>query len=273
MQTTHSGSGKAAAEDSIVGLPAFDDNYIWLIRHGALAAVVDPGEAAPVREALARQKLQLRAILLTHHHGDHVGGVNELVQATGATVYGPAHESLPHCDVPLVEGQQVVLPELDLACAVYDVPGHTRGHIAYAGRAAGQAPVLFCGDTLFAGGCGRLFEGTPAQMHDSLCKLAALPAATRVYCGHEYTLSNLRWALAVDPDNTALRHWADQAQALRAAGLPTVPTELALESAVNPFLRAADPVVAQAARLHAGKTLATTTELFAALRTWKDGFR
>ncbi|MCK9509533.1 MAG: hydroxyacylglutathione hydrolase, partial [Pigmentiphaga sp.] len=173
----------------IIGLPAFDDNYIWLIRNQTLCAVVDPGDAAPVLKALQQHRLQLRAIFLTHHHRDHTGGVLELVEQTGATVFGPQNEKLPHCDRRLLEHDRVMLPELDLDLEVLDVPGHTAGHIAYFGQAAGKAPVLFCGDTLFSGGSGRLFEGTPEQMVHSLEKIQALPDTTLVYCAHEYTLS------------------------------------------------------------------------------------
>lgn len=272
-QTASTTSGSPQGNSGITGLAAFSDNYIWLIRHGSLAAVVDPGQAAPVLQALQQQKLQLRAILLTHHHNDHVGGVLELVERTGATVFGPAGETLPHCDRRLVEGDQVALPELDLNLEVIDVPGHTAGHIAYSGRAGGVEPLVFCGDTLFATGCGRLFEGTPDQMNDSLGKLAALPADTRVYCAHEYTLSNIRWARAVEPANGALADWETEAQALRDNGTPTVPTTLALEREVNPFLRTGEPAVAEAAVTHAGRALTTRTEVFAALREWKNSFK
>jgi len=255
-------------------LPAFDDNYIWLVQGGHDAVVVDPGEADPVLAELARANLQLRAILLTHHHPDHVGGVIELVAATGAPVYGPAHERLPCCDQRLVEGDQVRLSasagEL-LNLTVLDVPGHTAGHIAYHGTAVNQA-VLFCGDTLFAAGCGRVFEGTPAQMHASLQKLRSLPADLQVCCAHEYTLANLRWALAVEPDNLALQAWQRRATSLRAAGQPTLPTTLALECATNPFLRTDAPAVIAAAARHCGQALATPTDVFAALRTWKNRF-
>lgn len=273
-ESKHSaGIHDAGTRAGISGIPAFNDNYLWLVRQGTLAAVVDPGDAAPVMAALQQQRVQLRAILLTHHHKDHVGGVLELVERTGATVFGPASEKLPHCDRRLAQGDRVTLPELDLDLEVLDVPGHTAGHIAYAGRAGGVEPLVFCGDTLFASGCGRLFEGTPRQMHESLAKLAALPDETRVYCAHEYTLSNLAWARAVEPDNAALREWHEQAGQMRDRDQPTVPTTLGLERQVNPFLRTAHPQVAAAAAAHAGKPLADEVEVFAALREWKNHFR
>lgn len=261
------------APAGIHSVPAFQDNYIWLIRKDNHVAVVDPGDAGPVLATLRRHHLRLAAILLTHHHRDHVGGVAALLEHAGVPVYGPARETLPHCDVALGEGDRVDLPELDTALAVLDVPGHTAGHIAYHGRAAGIAPVLFCGDTLFASGCGRLFEGTPEQMHTSLSKLVALPGQTRVYCAHEYTLSNLRWARAVEPANAELARWSGQAEALRADGQATVPTLMSHERAVNPFLRTAEPAVIAAVSNHVGRPLGQGVEVFGALRAWKDDFR
>lgn len=256
----------------IHSVSAFQDNYIWLIRQGSKVAVVDPGDAAPVLDVLASHGLQLVAILLTHHHHDHVGGVKALLEHSRVPVYGPATESLPHCDTALREGDSVPIPELDLAVSVLDVPGHTAGHIAYHGRFSG-VPVLFCGDTLFATGCGRLFEGTPAQMHASLNKLAALSADTRVYCAHEYTLSNIRWALAVEPQNAELAEWSRKATSLREAGRPTVPTLLSQELAVNPFLRTAHSDVIAAVCKHVGHPLQEGAAVFGALRAWKDEFR
>ncbi|VFR41606.1 Hydroxyacylglutathione hydrolase [plant metagenome] len=253
-------------------LPALSDNYIWLASQDGQAVVVDPGVAEPVAAVLQAEGLRLRAILLTHHHHDHVGGVEELVRLTGAPVYGPARERLPRCDEALAEGDTVWIPELGIDLKVLDVPGHTAGHIAYAGQAVGQA-VVFCGDTLFAGGCGRLFEGTPAQMFDSLGKFLKLPEETLICCAHEYALANLRWALAVDPDNRPLQTWQAQAIDLRDRGLPTVPTSLALERDTNPFLRVSQHTVAQAAEQHAGHSLAGPVEVFAALREWKNEFR
>ncbi len=257
----------------IHGIRAFQDNYIWAIRQGRKLALVDPGEAAPVLDVIRRQQLELTTILLTHHHRDHVGGVMALRELGPVKVYGPASENLPHCDVRLQEGDRVELPDLGLSLGVLDVPGHTAGHIAYHGRAADQAPVLFCGDTLFASGCGRLFEGTAAQMHRSLAKLMALPGQSRVYCAHEYTLANLRWACAVEPNNAALSAWHDQAAVLRERGDSTVPTRLDHELAVNPFLRSAEPDVVAAASQHVGRPVAPGVETFGALRTWKDDFR
>jgi len=256
----------------IVPLNAFSDNYIWLITNGTHAMVVDPGQAASVQLALSERNISLVAILLTHHHQDHVGGVTELVAQTGAKVYGPASEVLPVCDVALVQGDQITDQDLQLSLSVLDVPGHTAGHIAFAGEIAGQ-PVLFCGDTLFAAGCGRLFEGTPAQMDASLSKLAALPAETAVYCAHEYTLSNMRWASMVEPDNQDLQHWQARAKQQRAEGQPTLPSSIELELSCNPFLRARQPGVARAAAQWAERRLENPVEVFAALREWKNNFR
>lgn len=258
---------------SLVPLPAFSDNYIWLARQQGLAAVVDPGQAEPVLRALREHGLQLRAILLTHHHQDHVGGVLELSLSTGAVVYGPAHESLPRCDIALNEGDHVRIPELDLSMDVLDVPGHTAGHIAYFGRISGVEPVLFCGDTLFAGGCGRLFEGTPAQMADSLGKFVTLPAETQVCCAHEYTLANLRWAQAVDPANRTLQQWYQRAQQLREQGRPTLPSSIGLERDTNPFLRTRQVEITRAAAAQAGRSLNSPVEVFAVLREWKNNFK
>jgi hydroxyacylglutathione hydrolase len=256
----------------IIPLNAFNDNYIWLITNGTHAMVVDPGQAAPVQHALSERNLSLVSILLTHHHQDHVGGVAELVAQTGAKVYGPAGEVLPLCDVALVEGDHISDQDLQLSLFVLDVPGHTAGHIALAGEIAGQ-PVLFCGDTLFAAGCGRLFEGTPAQMDESLAKLAALPAATAVYCAHEYTLSNMRWARVVEPDNQTLQSWQARAEQQRAEGQPTLPSSIGQELSCNPFLRVRQPAVAHAAAQWAARVLDNPVEVFATLREWKNNFR
>ncbi len=238
---------------------------------GSHAAVVDPGDAVPVLAHLQRNGLRLTAILSTHHHQDHVGGNTALLARYDVPVFGPAGEPIPGRTHPLREGDAIEVPGIGVALRVLDVPGHTAGHIAYAGDAGG--PLVFCGDTLFAGGCGRLFEGTAEQMWRSLQKLAALPPDTRVYCAHEYTLANLRFAAAVEPGNAALAARARRDGATRARGAPTVPSTLADERATNPFLRAAEPAVRAAAQAHAGHPLDGPVQAFAALRKWKNDYR
>ena len=248
-------------------VPAFQDNYLWVIAQGRRAAVVDPGDAAPVQRFLDARGLELAAILATHHHRDHVGGVRSLVERWHCPVFGPAHDGVEGLDRKLAEGDRIEVPGLDLAFEVLDVPGHTAGHIAYVGNGA-----VFCGDTLFACGCGRLFEGTPAQMLDSLGKLARLPPETRVYCGHEYTLANIRFAQAVEPGNAKLARRAERDAATRARGEPTVPSTIAEERETNPFLRCAEPEVVASAERHAGRRLGSKVEVFAQIREWKNTF-
>jgi hydroxyacylglutathione hydrolase len=264
---------------TLVPLPAFADNYIWMLQDGRNAIVVDPGDAKPVFNALARGNLQLAAILVTHHHPDHTGGVAALHQATGAPVFGPARERLPEPFARLAQGDHA--EALGLRFEVIDIPGHTAGHIAFflpadaRNRAVGApAPLLFCGDTLFSAGCGRLFEGTPAQMLASLDALAALPGDTRVCCGHEYTLANLRFAQAVEPDNPDLTQYTAHCEALRARGEPTLPSRLATERRINPFLRSREATVFRAVHAHADLAApAAEANVFAALRQWKNNFR
>ncbi len=251
----------------IVPLPAFQDNYIWTLPAGRNAAVVDPGEARPVREYLAREGLALAAILATHHHPDHVGGISELVRKWKVPVHGPKGEPIPELTHPVGQGDTVAIPELGASFSVLDIPGHTRAHVAYYGLES-----LFCGDTLFACGCGRVFEGTPEQMLASLMKLAALPDATKVYCGHEYTLANIRFARAVDPDNAVLAAREERARRLREAGRPTLPSTLGEERATNPFLRCAEPVVVESANKYLGARIADPARVFAAIRDWKNRF-
>ncbi|HEX6708098.1 MAG TPA: hydroxyacylglutathione hydrolase [Albitalea sp.] len=256
---------------NLIALPAFTDNYIWMVHDGARAIVVDPGDSAPVIAALESLRLTLAGILVTHHHADHIGGLAGLRSSLKGPVYGPAREDIPAPYTPLRDGDHVEL--LGLGFQVIDVPGHTAGHIAYFHPAArGERPVLFCGDTMFSAGCGRLFEGTPAQMHASLSRLAALPGATRVCCAHEYTLANLKFAHAVEPSNDDLATYTRWCEQQRAAGISTLPSSIEQERKVNPFLRCAEPEVIQSARAH-GAVSESGTEVFAALRRWKNEFR
>lgn len=252
---------------TVTPVPAFSDNYLWLLHNDRSAVVVDPGDAAPVEAALRRLKLDLVAILITHHHGDHIGGLPALLKHHRVPVHGPAGEDIPGLTAMHREGDEVVIPELEARFKVLDVPGHTRGHIAYVGQG-----LLFCGDTLFACGCGRLFEGTPEQMTASLAKLAALPGDTRVYCAHEYTLANIRFAEAVEPDNAALIARKAIEQARRDRNEPTVPSTIANEVATNPFLRWDSPTVKASAERHAGRVLTEPAAIFASLREWKNNF-
>jgi hydroxyacylglutathione hydrolase len=258
---------------AIIPLAAFTDNYVWAIREGDRAAVVDPGDAAPVAAWLAREGVSLTAILVTHHHRDHTGGIVELVRDRAVPVIGPANEAIPARTRGVREGERFAIPGLALDLDTLDIPGHTAGHVAFVGRgAAWGAPVLFCGDTLFAAGCGRVFEGTAAQMWASLSALAALPGDTRVYCGHEYTLANLRFAAAVEPANPAVAGRTAREQAKRDRGEPTLPSTIDEERATNPFLRAAEPAVRRIAEARAGRSLPDPTAVFAALREWKNAF-
>ncbi len=253
---------------NIVPIRAFQDNYIWCIQRGNRAAVVDPGDAAPVLAHLHANGLQLVAIITTHHHADHVGGNTALLAKYNVPVFGPAGERIPGITRKLVEGDRIEVPGIALQLEVIDVPGHTAGHIAYFG-----AGLLFCGDTLFSSGCGRLFEGTAAQMQASLAKLAALPPDTMVYCAHEYTLANLKFAAAAEPDNAAVPARALAARAALDRGHPSLPSTLAMELTANPFLRTQEPALIDAASRFAGRALSSQVEVFAALRAWKDGFR
>jgi hydroxyacylglutathione hydrolase len=247
---------------------AFDDNYIWLLQDDASpqAVVVDPGDEDPVLEVLRREGLELAAILLTHKHGDHTGGVDDLLQVwPDALVYGPATESIASVTRPVKGGDRIELSSLQVEFEVMDVPGHTEGHVAYYG-----AGVLFCGDTMFAGGCGRVFSGTHSQLHDSLQSIAALPADTMIYCAHEYTLANLGFAKWVEPESELVQARFQAASDQRSRGDPTVPSLLQLELDTNPFLRSDNSTVIAAAERYAGRKLTAGTEVFTAIRNWKD---
>jgi len=251
----------------VLGLPAFADNYIWALRRGPCLAVVDPGEDRPVLDYLAESGTRLCAILATHHHGDHIGGIDALLSVHPVPVYGPGTEGIAAVDHPLADGDRVVLAELGIDFEVMAVPGHTRGHVAYYRRG-----MLFCGDTLFGAGCGKLFEGTPETMFASLSRIRALPGDTQVYCAHEYTLSNLRFAAAVEPDSAAVKRRIETTTKLREEGWPSVPSSMSTELATNPFLRWDAPDVVAAARQRLGREPHGPQEVFAAIRDWKNHF-
>lgn len=258
----------------IIPIPAFNDNYLWLgvDKTQRSAFVVDPGDALPVFEYLKAHNLVLRAILLTHHHPDHIGGVDDLVRQFHCPVFGPATARFTQVTNPLSDGDTLSL--LDAEFSILETPGHTIDHISYFSDSAtaDDQPALFCGDTLFAGGCGRLFEGSPDQMLDSLTKLAALPGETRVFCAHEYTLANLKFALAVEPDNAQLQARLQKCTELRQQGKPTVPSSMEEELATNPFLRTQRPSVIRSAGSRTDRPLETEGAVFAAIRQWKDNF-
>ncbi|CAH1387069.1 hydroxyacylglutathione hydrolase [Candidatus Nitrotoga sp. M5] len=252
---------------NIIPIPAFNDNYIWMLHDNQYAVVVDPGDAAPVLAYLNLHKLQLAAILCTHHHYDHVGGVSKLIELYNVPVYGPRLENIPSVTHKLGDGDVIEIPEFNIKLSVLDIPGHTLGHIAYLGVGS-----VFCGDTLFACGCGRLFEGTAAQLLDSLQRLANLPDETKVYCGHEYTEANIIFALVCEPDNARLKQRQADVKILRAAGYPTLPSTIVLEKATNPFLRCAEPsVIATTMQMTQVKD-SSEISIFTALRTLKNSF-
>ena len=255
---------------NISPISAFSDNYIWLLydEHSREAFVVDPGDAAPVEATLKEMQLSLAGVLITHHHFDHTGGLAQLRAAYSPMVYGPANAAIEGIDRQLTAGEAITV--LGKHFTVLEVPGHTLDHIAYYHE--GETPLLFCGDTLFAGGCGRVFEGTPPMMHQSLQVLAALPETTRVYCAHEYTLANLAFARAVEPENTTLARRIADAEASRARHEPTVPSTLSLELQTNPFLRCAEPALLDALRKQDRLQGDSGPEVFATVRAWKDTF-
>jgi hydroxyacylglutathione hydrolase len=247
----------------------FDDNYVWVLQRDGSPkiAVVDPGDGLPVLRAVEERGLEIAAVLITHHHHDHIGGLEDIIHRSRPEVWGPSGDAIRGVDQGIGQGESVTLPFLEVDLDVVGLPGHTRHHIGY--LAPGFALV---GDTLFAGGCGRVFEGTMEQMHDSLCRLASLPPNTEIYCAHEYTVSNLRFAHSVEPDNAAVRRRLTEARAARAGGSPTVPSMLAEELETNPFLRSDHAGLVEAAIEHSGRTLSPGAETFAVLRAWKDGW-
>ncbi len=251
----------------IIPIPAFADNYIWTLHDQQHAIVIDPGDAAPVHAYLQEHKLKLSAILVTHHHRDHVGGIIELAEVYNSPVYGPRHEKIPAITHPLGEGDAVEIVALNLHLQVIDIPGHTHGHIAFLWDNS-----VFCGDTLFGCGCGKLFEGTPTQLHHSLQRLALLPDTTLVYCSHEYTELNLPFACACEPDNSQLKQRELDTHRLREQHLPTLPSTIALEKATNPFLRCSEPEVIHNIELQLGHKLPSHDELavFTAMRKLRD---
>lgn len=256
-------------QEQLIAIPAFSDNYIWMVCKNNYAIVVDPGDSQPVVNMLQQHGLQLSAILITHHHNDHVGGLSKLKQETNAIVYGPATENIPVCDKLVTQDDIVNIAEVGLSLRVLDIPGHTAGHIAFYGLLNNQ-PLVFCGDTLFAGGCGRIFEGTPAQMYKSLSKLAALSPDTLVCCAHEYTLSNLQWAITVEPDNQLLHQRLTDTIEMRNQGITTLPSTINTELQTNPFLRTQYPSIVNAASTYADKPLTDPVDILACLREWKN---
>ncbi len=251
---------------TVFPIPAFTDNYIWCIHDGHNAAVVDPGDAKPVQTYLAQQQLSLSAILITHHHADHIGGVRELLQNNqGLPVIGPDSQRIPQVNKAVAEGDEIQVPGLDVAFKVMAVPAHTLDHIAYLGEIG-----LFCGDTMFSAGCGRLFEGTPAQMRENFQRFKQLPGDTKVYCTHEYTIANLDFALAIAPDDGALQASMAEAKQKRAQNQPTLPTTIERETCINPYMRDQDPTIIAGVQQHWQEIYDSPLEVFTAIRRWKD---
>ena len=252
---------------NIEAIPAFSDNYIWTLIKGNSAAVVDPGDASAVESFLNKKNLNLEAILITHHHFDHTGGISELSSKWKTKVYGPKGGHIKGIDSELSENSKITI--LDTQFHIFETPGHTLDHIAYYSK---DIDSLFCGDTLFSGGCGRLFEGTPLQMFDSLNKFSNLPEETKVYCTHEYTLSNLTFALEVEPDNADLKRYFEEVSSLRDSNLMSLPSSINLENRINPFLRTSIDQVKENAENYANKQNLHPVEILAAIRDWKDNF-
>jgi hydroxyacylglutathione hydrolase len=261
-------------QQSVTAIKAFNDNYIWAIscNNNDNVALVDPGNAQVCIDYLQSNNLTLSTILITHHHSDHVGGIKKLLEYAlekdwAVKVYGPASENIAQLDIKLKENDTVDLTELDCQFTVLDLPGHTKGHIAYH-----NDELLFCGDTLFSGGCGRLFEGTAEQMHHSLTKLASLPNNTLVYCAHEYTQANLAFSLAVEPNNNNLHNYAERVKLLRQDEQATIPSTIGLELQINPFMRCHEETVKLASQIYSKQLQTSDSDVFSVIRGWKDNF-
>ncbi len=248
---------------NITPILAFQDNYIWLIDNGTYATVVDPGDAVPVMAALDQRALRLTNILITHHHADHIGGVDGLISKCSPQVFAPEKEQYAFNHTPVHDGEIIYIQDLNLSLNVMDVGGHTLGHIAYYG-----ANSLFCGDTLFGGGCGRIFEGSPEQMFSSVQKIGKLPTNTAVYCAHEYTEHNLQFAILVEKNNPALNNRITTTRKLREAGLPSMPSSIQLELATNPFLRCDSTEIKRTLDLQHNSAL----DVFTTLRQMRNKF-
>lgn len=250
----------------IIPIPAFRDNYIWALHNGDQAVVVDPGDAAPVLEWLKASNIQLQAILCTHRHHDHTGGIRELVQVYNVPVYGPQQEHIPELTHPVTEGDWINFQDLP-SIQVLEIPGHTSGHVAYL-----SDEFIFCGDTLFGCGCGRIFDGTAEQLHHSLKRLASLPADTQVFCAHEYTEANIRFALLCEPGNQDLQQRQETTRLIRQTGQPSLPSTIDLEKATNPFLRCNQPEIAENVQRHTTQSDLKDNELavFTALHAWRS---
>ena len=253
---------------TVYPIPAFTDNYLWCLHNEQDAYVVDPGDAAPVEKYLTTNNLSLKGILITHHHMDHIGGVGKLLsQHPGIPVFGPVSNRIPHITAPRSEGRNAYLPELDIDLEIMEVPGHTNEHIAYYSKVG-----LFCGDTMFSAGCGRLFEGNARQMYNNFERYRALPENTKIYCTHEYTLANLDFALTVTPDSTQLKEYQSWAKAQRANNIPTLPSNIALEIKINPFMRTASADIKKSVEQHFQEEFDEPVAVFSGLRRWKDTF-